>query len=146
MTVEDFAARALQVVAARLAGLPLVRRKPLAGVPQRIFSRGPISLIAPFLKIRFGSLRQKHLPCGLEIGAGFVEGRGRAVLMFARMRARIEATAPLPLIGVVWIAGADRDRAGVDIAVIDVPAFLADFRISAAGEFGHTPLKRGASL
>jgi len=44
----------------------------------------------------------------------------------------------------VRIAGTDRDGAGVDIAVIDVPAFLAGFGISAAGEFGHALLKRGA--
>jgi hypothetical protein len=43
------------------------------------------------------------------------------------------------------IAGADRDRAGVDIAVIDVPAFLAGFGRSAAGELGHAALKRGLS-
>jgi len=40
-------------------------------------------------------------------------------------------------------AAADRDRAGVDIAVVNVPAFLAGVSRSAAGELGHAPLKRG---
>src|SRR6266853_2186954 len=40
------------------------------------------------------------------------------------------------------VAGPDRDRAGVDIAVVDVPAFLAGVSRSAAAEFGHAPLKR----
>jgi hypothetical protein len=39
-------------------------------------------------------------------------------------------------------AGATRDRAGVNIAVIDVPA-IWPFRISAAGKGGHVTLKRG---
>src|SRR5258708_1273437 len=34
------------------------------------------------------------------------------------------------------------DRAGVHVTVIDVPAFLRDFQIPAAGEFGHALLKR----
>ena len=41
------------------------------------------------------------------------------------------------------IAGADRDRACVDIAVVDVPEFLAGVRTTAAGELGHAALKRG---
>jgi hypothetical protein len=36
----------------------------------------------------------------------------------------------------MWNAGADRDRADVDVSVIDVPAVLA-FGIAAAGELGH---------
>jgi hypothetical protein len=35
------------------------------------------------------------------------------------------------------------DRTGVDIAVVNVPAFLSVVWGSAAGEFGHTTLKRG---
>jgi hypothetical protein len=34
------------------------------------------------------------------------------------------------------VAGADRDRTGVDIAVVDVPAFLAGISRSTAGELG----------
>ena len=41
------------------------------------------------------------------------------------------------------VAGADRDRTGVDIAVVDVPAFLAGISRSTAGELGHAALKRG---
>jgi hypothetical protein len=52
---------------------------------------------------------------------------------------------PLPRILVMGIASADRDRAGVHIPVVDVPAFLAGISRSAAGEFGHALLKRGLS-
>ena len=45
--------------------------------------------------------------------------------------------------GDVGIAGADRDRASVDIAVVDVPAFLGGISRSAAGELGHTPMIPG---
>ena len=40
------------------------------------------------------------------------------------------------------IASADRDRAGVNIAVVDVPAFLAGISRSTAGELGHAASKR----
>jgi hypothetical protein len=49
----------------------------------------------------------------------------------------MEAARPSPRIFVEGNAGAKRDRAGVDIAPIDVPAFLAGFGRSAAGELGH---------
>ena len=68
--VEYLAAGALPETTAGLAGFPFVRWKFLAGVPQRIFSRGPISLIAPCLQISLGAVRQEHLPCVLEIRAG----------------------------------------------------------------------------
>jgi hypothetical protein len=45
--------------------------------------------------------------------------------MFARMRSRIEAAIPLPRIFILRVADSDCDRTGLDIAVIDVPAFLA---------------------
>jgi hypothetical protein len=41
---------------------------------------------------------------------------------------------PFPRILIVGIAGADRDRAGLHIAVVDVPAFLAGVSRSATGE------------
>jgi hypothetical protein len=40
-----------------------------------------------------------------------------------------------PWVFIVRNAGADLDRAGADVAPIDVPAFLWRFGISAAGEF-----------
>jgi hypothetical protein len=76
---------------------------------------------------------------------GPLEGGGGAVLLLARVRSRIETASPLPRIFIMGIAGADRDRAGVDIAVIDVPAFLGGVSRSATGEIGHGPLKRGLS-
>jgi hypothetical protein len=41
------------------------------------------------------------------------------------------------------ITGADRDGARVHVTVVNVPAFLSVVWGSAAGEFGHTTLKRG---
>src|SRR5216683_651372 len=140
VTVEDVAARAFQIDAARLPGLPFVRRQPFARVPQRVFARRPIPLITPRLKISLGSIRQKHPPGALEIGAGLIEGSGRAVLLLARLRSRIETASPLPRVLIVWAAVADRDRARVHITVVDVPAFLMGISRSAAGEFGHTPM------
>jgi hypothetical protein len=57
------------------------------------------------------------------------------------MRTWIEAAVPLPRILVIRTAAADRDRAGVDIAVVDVPAFLAGISRSAAGQCGHGPIE-----
>jgi hypothetical protein len=37
-------------------------------------------------------------------------------------------------------AGAERDRSDVDVAVVDVPAFFAGIRGSAAGEGGHASI------
>src|SRR5216683_2689132 len=137
VAVEGFAAGALH------QRTRFLRRKPLTGLPHRIFSRSPVSLIAPSLKIGIGAFRQKHPPGSLEIGAGFVEVGGGAILMFARMRAWIEAASPLPRILVVWAAAADRDRAGMHVAVVDVPTLLGGISRAAAGKFGHVPSKRG---
>jgi hypothetical protein len=60
--------------------------------------------------------------------------------MFARVRPRIEAAPPLPLLGVGRIADALGDRTGVDVAVIDQPAFLASVVVAAAGEVGHATM------
>jgi hypothetical protein len=68
--VEYLAAGTLHKTTARLAGSIAGRLKPLASIPQRISSRGPISLIAPRLKIGLDAFRQEHLPCSLEIGSG----------------------------------------------------------------------------
>src|ERR1700736_6068246 len=62
--------------------------------------------------------------------------------MLARLTAGIETARPSPWVFVMRNAGADRDRADVDIAIVDMPAFLAGIRRSAAGERGHAPLKR----
>src|SRR5258707_9596317 len=68
-------------------------------------------------------------------------GAGRA---FPRTRARIEAAVPLPGICALG-SGADRDRADMRV-VIDVPAFLAGFRTTTAGELGDAPFKRGLMI
>jgi hypothetical protein len=47
-----------------------------------------------------------------------------------------------PWVFIVRNAGADLDRAGVNVAPIDVPAFLRRIGITAAGEGGHAALKR----
>src|SRR6266581_28220 len=123
----------------------LLRWQFLAGFPHRIFPRGPISLIAPSLKIGIGPVRQEHLPGGFKIGAGLVKRGSRSVGAIAWMATWIETAVPFPRILIMRVAGADRDRAGVHIAVVDVPAFLAGFSQSAAGELGHAALKRGLS-
>ena len=51
MAIEDVPAGALHVDPARLSGLPFVRRKPLPGIPKRVFPSGPIPLVAPLLEI-----------------------------------------------------------------------------------------------
>jgi hypothetical protein len=45
----------------------------------------------------------------------------------------VESAIPFPLVGVKRVADAPRDRAGVNIAVIDVPA-VGPLRIPASGE------------
>jgi hypothetical protein len=106
------------------------------------YFRGPVPLIAPSLEIGLGSSRQKHAPSLFEIGAGLVECGCRAVGAFPQMGARIEAACPSPWILVEGNTGANFDDAGVDIAPIDVPAFLRSVSRSTAGELGHLPLKR----
>ncbi len=81
-----------------------------------------------------GAVRQKHSPRGAEIGAGLGECRGCAGLMFAPMRARIEAAIPFPRIGVVRVSDALGNRPDMNVAVINVPAFVAVVYGSAAGE------------
>ncbi len=100
MAIEHLAARAPHEGRWRL------RRQLLAGLPHRIFPRDPVLCITPSLKIGLGSFRQKHLPRGLEIGAGLLEGRGGVALMFARMRSGIEAAMPFPWIFVMRVAAA----------------------------------------
>src|SRR5260370_35227198 len=59
------------------------------------------------------------------------------------MAAGIEAARPTPRVFIVRNAGADGDRAGVDVAIIDVPAVLA-FWVAAAGEGGHGAIEAPA--
>ncbi len=112
MQIEHRAAGTFHEVAARLARSMAGRLQALAGVC--IFPFGPISLIVPCLKISLGAVRQEHLPCVLEIRAGFFEGRGGVGLM----RAWIETAAPFPRIGIVRIADALGNRPDMNIAVI----------------------------
>ena len=58
------------------------------------------------------------------------------------MAARIEPTSPAPRVLARRNADTLGDRAGADIAIIDVPAFVGGFEIAAAGERGHALLKR----
>jgi hypothetical protein len=82
-----------------------------------------------------GAVRQKHSPRGAEIGAGLGECRGCAGLMFAPMRARIEAAIPFPRIGVVQVSDALGNRADMNVAVIW--RWSADRRRVRAG-MGHS--------
>jgi hypothetical protein len=67
--------------------------------------------------------------------------------MFARLRPRIEPAVPFPRIGVVRIADALGNRPDMNIAVTNVPAFMAVVCGSAAGEGGHAAslVRRGAN-
>ena len=47
----------------------------------------------------------------------------------------------IPMVGVKRVADAPRDRPGLNVAVIDVPAIWS-FGVPAAGEGGHAALKR----
>jgi hypothetical protein len=95
--------------------------------------------------MRIGQCRQERLPCGLKVGARQVEGLSRAIPILPDLGSRVEAEDPAPLINIDRSAGAERDRADMDIAVVDVPAFLAGVSRSATGELGHAALKRGLS-
>jgi hypothetical protein len=95
MHVEYLTARAFAEARRGLAGTIVRRLNPLASIPQRIFSRGPIPLLAPCLKVSLGSVCQKYFPRGFEIGTGLVERGSGAVFVFAWMRAWIKAAAPV---------------------------------------------------
>jgi hypothetical protein len=58
------------------------------------------------------------------------------------VRGRIETAVPSPLLGVHRQAWLDRDRAYLNVTVVDVPSVGA-FGVRAAGEGGHALLKRG---
>jgi hypothetical protein len=113
--------------AARLAGTLARRLKSFASIPQCIFSRS------------LRSLREKHLPCAFEVGAGLVERGSGAALAFAGTRFRMKAAAPFSCLGIMRIACPDRDRAGAHVTIVGVPALFAGISRSAAGEGGHVP-------
>jgi hypothetical protein len=127
VAIEDFAARAPH------EGAGLLRRQFLTGCPHCIFPLIPVPLVAPRLKIAFGSFGKKRFPGGFKIGARLVEGRSATVRVLARLTARIETARPASRIFIVRNAAADRARAGVHIPVVDVPAFLAGVSRSVAG-------------
>ena len=55
----------------------------------------------------------------------------------------LERSAPtLTTMSGLRVTGADRERAGIDVTVVDVPAFVAGFRITSAGELGYQALNR----
>jgi hypothetical protein len=45
---------------------------------------------------------------------------------------------PFPRVFVMRAAAADRDRAGLHVTIVDVPAFLTGIGRSAAGKFRHS--------
>ena len=95
--------------------------------------RGPVALIAPCPKVNLGSVCQKYLPRGFEVGTGLVERGSGAALVFARMRPGIETAMPLPRILIMGIAGTNRDRAGVDIAIVNWASTPRGFRSIGGG-------------
>src|SRR5450755_814521 len=76
-------------------------------------------------------LRRRCQPCRWSIHQAGCRDRSRTAIPRARCHAGCRCA---------------RDRAGVNIAVVDVPAFLAGFSRSTAGELGHAPSKRGLSV
>ena len=101
-----------------------LRRQPVPGIPHAIFPRGGGLGVTPLLKIGIGSMGQEQLPSFVELGAGMVEGGGRAMGLLSWMAARIESTSPAPRILSKGDADPLGDRADADIAIIDVPAFV----------------------
>jgi len=89
-----------------------------------VWHRYPLPAEATSKSWRSMGWPKRPQPRSFEIGAGLVEGNRRATRTFPRMAAGIEAAMPLPRILVMRNASADRDRAGVHIAIVDVPAFL----------------------
>jgi hypothetical protein len=57
---------------------------------------------------------------------------------------RIEAAGPLPRVGVLRVAGAHGDDAGLHVAVIDEPA-IAAVGGSSAGKVGHGDIQARAA-
>src|SRR6267142_5766223 len=66
--------------------------------PHFIFARGPVALIAPCPKVRLGSVCQKYLPRGFEVGTGLVRvtAREMARSILERHSGRLECREPAP--------------------------------------------------
>jgi hypothetical protein len=137
VAIEAFAARAAH------HRVWYLRRKLLAALPRSILPRGPVALITPRLEVGLDAPCREDQPCRFEVGARLIEVYRSAGDVFAGLRPRIEPASPTPLIDINRHTGAFADGADPDVAVVDAPAFLAGFRIAAAGEGGHGSLKRG---
>src|SRR5207248_3290587 len=72
------------------------------------------------------------------------EGQRGAAALFAGIGAGIEPALPMPAFKRTGIADAAGDGADVDIAEIGMRAVLA-FGVTAAGELGHSALKRSGT-
>jgi len=112
------------------------RLQPLAGIPQRVLPRRPVGLVAPWASVRFA--RKTFMPPQTRRGPRPGSPRCRCGIRQAGIQDR--SRKPFPAIGVVRIAGAPGERADMYVAIIDVPALVAGFRISSSGELGHPPL------
>lgn len=116
-----------------------VVRSPLATVEPAIFLGCEIALAAPGLIVGFSPFRRERLPREREVSPRLIERGCGAIPEFAGPASRIETADPGPLLTMVWDADPARDRADMDVAVVDMPAILA-FAITAAGELGHAPI------
>jgi hypothetical protein len=124
--------------AARLTHV--TRRHPFTPIKAAVFFCRPGLLIARFLKVCLGPLREEDTPRRHERGARQVERRGGTASALAWSRARIEAAAPLPFGCSTGIANALRDRAGEHVAIVDAPSLLAtsgSWRLVRAGMPDH---------
>ena len=84
-----------------------------------------VALVAPSFEIRLGPVGQKDGPYGFELGARIVKGFSRTSPMFAGPSPRIEAARPFPRIFVMRTPDPPCDGAGLDVAIIDMPAIRA---------------------
>ena len=115
------------------ASIGQLRRQLQAGIPHRIFPGSPIALPSILGEVRLGAAGQIVSPRGLEVGPRLLKRLGGAVVM----RAGIEPATPAPLIDVGKDAGADPNRADLNVAIENLPAFGVGVFRAAAGEDEH---------
>jgi hypothetical protein len=72
-----------------------------------------------------------------------IEHAFHVAMDFAAPWSRIEAAGPFPKVGIMRVAAAHGDGAGMNVAVVDVPAILAVGR-AAAGKLGHRGIEARA--
>lgn len=119
-----------------------LRRQRKARVMHGVFPNSESALVPMLGEVGLGAYRQVSLPCRLEAHPRKIEGCGGADKTSPAVIQRIKCALPAPLVDVYWHARTAGDLADMDVTKIYVPAVWA-LREAAAGEGGHTLLKRG---